>query len=72
MVNTVLATICAETFQEFADAIEGGESAHDVAAKALNDHWRIIFNGNGYGEEWPVEAAERGLLNVASNVEAMD
>lgn len=28
----------------------------EVAREALNKHWRIIFNGNGYSEEWPIEA----------------
>eukprot|EP00961_Rhodomonas_salina_P064729 871102-Rhodomonas_salina.1 len=63
--------MCAESFKEFADAMEKGTSAHDVASKALNEHWNVIFNGDGYSEEWPVEAEKRGLLNVASGIEAL-
>ena len=46
MVNTVLNTMCAEKFKEFADAIEGGATARDVASKALDKHWKVIFNGS--------------------------
>jgi len=71
MVNTVLCTIFAESFAAFSDAIEGGAKATDVAAKALDDHWRVIFNGNGYSEEWPIEAGKRGIWRIDSGVESM-
>merc|ERR1711935_1077336 len=48
MVNTVLNTICAEKFKEFADRIDAGENAEDIAREALNKHWKVIFNGNSY------------------------
>ncbi len=63
-VNTVLNTMCAEMFAEFADKIEKGAKPADVAAEALNTHWKVIFNGNGYGADWPVEAVKRGVWKI--------
>jgi len=71
MVNTVLCTIWAEAFSQFSDAIEAGAKPTDVAAKALEDHWKVIFNGNGYSEEWPIEAGKRGIWRIDSGVESM-
>ena len=71
MVNTVLCTIIAEAFGEISTAIEGGAKAEDVAAKILEDHWKVIFNGNGYSEEWPIEAGKRGIWRIDSGVESM-
>jgi len=71
LVNTVLCSILASTFAEFNAKIESGVKAADVAREALNKHWRIIFNGNGYGENWPKEAAARGLWNLPSCVDAI-
>jgi len=71
MINTVLCTTIAEAFAAFSDAIEGGAKATDVAAKALDDHWKVIFNGNGYSEEWPIEAGKRGVWRIDSGVESM-
>merc|ERR1719158_1857790 len=50
LVNTVLNTITARAFKDFADAIEGGKSPKEVAQRALKDHWKVIFNGNNYDE----------------------
>ena len=41
--------------------IESGTSVRDAVAKTFEEHQAAIFNGNGYSEEWQVEAAERGL-----------
>jgi glutamine synthetase len=71
IVNTVLATLAADGFRDFADKIEAGAKPADVAAEALNKHWKCIFNGNGYSEEWPVEAVERGVWKIDSGVESM-
>ena len=71
LVNTVLCTIWAESFAAFSDQIEKGAKPTEVAAKALDEHWKVIFNGNGYSEEWPIEAAKRGLLRIDSGVEAI-
>ena len=70
-VNTVLNTICAEAFKEFSDKIEAGAKPADVAAEALNAHWKVIFNGNGYDPAWKDEAEERGLWRIDSGVEAI-
>merc|ERR1719162_1605537 len=48
MVNTVLNTICAQKFKEFADRIDAGEKGVDIAKEALEKHWKVIFNGDSY------------------------
>ena len=70
-VNTVLNTMCAEMFAEFADKIEAGAKPADVAAEALNKHWKVIFNGNGYDPAWKDEAVKRGVWRIDSGVEAI-
>eukprot|EP00669_Euglena_mutabilis_P008130 TRINITY_DN3255_c0_g2_i1.p1 TRINITY_DN3255_c0_g2~~TRINITY_DN3255_c0_g2_i1.p1 ORF type:complete len:590 (-),score=219.86 TRINITY_DN3255_c0_g2_i1:560-2329(-) len=70
-VNTVLGALAADGFRAFADAIEQGGKPEEVAAEALNKHWNVIFNGNGYSSEWPEEASRRGLWRIDSSVEAM-
>lgn len=75
--NSVLNTAMAKSFKEFADAMEGkqGEgfekAALDYIKQTLKDHERIIFNGNGYSEEWYEEAARRGLENHATTADAL-
>jgi len=71
MVNTVLCSIFASEFGAMSSRIEAGESARDVAKATLDEHWQAIFNGNGYGADWPVEAAKRGLPNHSSCVDAI-
>jgi glutamine synthetase len=71
MVNTVLCTAIAESMATFSAAIEAGKKPLDVAAAALDEHWRVIFNGNGYAEDWPVEAEKRGIWRIDSGVEAI-
>ena len=74
--NTTLNAIVAEAFCEAADRLEGAEdfdmAVHDLIKKYLTEHQRIIFNGNGYSEEWVEEAARRGLPNIKSMVEASE
>ncbi|MGI6012729.1 MAG: glutamine synthetase III [Oscillospiraceae bacterium] len=70
--NTVLNTIVAEAFCDAADILEQAED-FDFALKSLiikymTEHQRIIFNGNGYAEEWVAEAEKRGLPNLKSMV----
>jgi glutamine synthetase len=72
MVNTVLCTIFADAFSQFADKIEAGATPASVAKTALDDHWKVIFNGNGYSSDWPVEADKRGVWRIDSGVEAMN
>ena len=75
--NTILNTIVANSLTEFADVLEKAtdenfnEVLHDLLVKTIAKHKRVIFNGNGYGDEWPVEAEKRGLLNLKSTVDAI-
>ena len=73
--NTALNTIVAEAFCEAADVLERSEhfehDAKTLVAQYMIDHSRIIFNGNGYSEEWVREAARRGLPNLPSMVDAI-
>ena len=71
MVNTVLNTIVAEKFAEFADAIDGGKDIDDLARETLNENWKVIFNGNNYDEEVQQELTDRGLWRIDSGVEAI-
>ena len=73
--NTVLNTIAADALGQFADELEQAED-FDAALEALirremTNHQRIIFNGNGYTEEWLAEAKRRGLPNIVSMVDAI-
>ena len=72
--NITLNAIVAETFCEAADILEKAEdfdmAVHDLIKQYLTEHHRIIFNGNGYSEEWVKEAERRGLPNIKSMIEA--
>jgi glutamine synthetase len=70
MVNTVLNTITAQKFKQFADAIEGGASASSVAGDALNKSWKVIFNGDNYDEANQQMLTDRGVWRIDSGVEA--
>ena len=73
--NTVLNTIVAEAFKEAADKLEkAGDfdmAVHDLIKEMLSAHRRVVFNGNGYSDEWVAEAEKRGLPNIKSMVEAI-
>ena len=73
--NIVLNTIIAEAFCEACDRLEKAEdletAIHEIIKEYLTDHQRIIFNGNGYSEEWEKEAQRRGLPNLRSMVDAI-
>ena len=73
--NIVLNTIVAEELKQFADELEGAEdftkALNDLIRKTIKEHKRIIFNGDGYAESWPLEAEKRGLLNYKTTVEAL-
>lgn len=68
--NIVLNTIMAEELRKFADILEKAEdfdcALHDLVCKVFSEHQRILFEGNGYSEEWKEEAARRGLSNLSS------
>ena len=74
MPNIVLNTAVAESFRQFADVLEAAEDFDAAVAKLLKDtftkHQRIIFDGDGYSEEWEKEAEKRGLLNLRTSVDA--
>jgi len=71
IVNTVLASITAKAFKEFADAIEKGASPKSVAQDALKKHWKVIFNGNGYDPKNQEMLTKNGLWRIDSGVDAM-
>lgn len=74
---TVLNTIVADSLEHIADAVEkrkaqGLESAvNDVIVEIFKAHQRVVFNGNGYSQDWHKEAADRGLPNVPNAVDAL-
>ena len=75
--NMILNTAVAKSFKDFADAMEGTEGDEFETAtiayirKTLKAHRRIIFNGNGYAEEWEREAERRGLANHRTTADAL-
>lgn len=73
--NVVLNTIVAEAFKEAADILEQAEdfdtAVHDLIKTLLVEHKRIIFNGNGYTDEWVKEAERRGLPNLKCMVDSI-
>ena len=73
--NLVLNTIVADSFREFADRLEKAEdfdlAVHDLIKETITEHQRIIFNGDGYRQEWVEEAARRGLPNLTCFVDAI-
>ena len=74
--NTTLNAIVAEAFCEAANVLEKADdfdmAVHDLIKEYMTKHQRIIFNGNGYSEDWVVEANRRGLPNIASMVDAVE
>ena len=73
--NVILNTITAEVFCEVADELEAAEdfdvAVHDIIKRFATEHQRIIFNGNGYSQEWIEEAERRGLPNNKTMVDAI-
>ncbi len=74
--NITLNTIVAEAFCEAADVLEKAEDfdmeCHDLIKKYMTEHHRVIFNGDGYSDDWVKEAERRGLPNIRSMVEAVE
>ena len=72
--NTILNAIVAEAFCEAADCLEGAEdfevAVHDLIKEYMTKYQRIVFNGDGYSDEWVAEAEKRGLPNIKSMIEA--
>lgn len=71
IVNTVLNTIAAEKFCEFADRIDAGEDAAAVAREELKKHWKVIFNGDCYDEASQQMLTDRGVWRIDSGVDAI-
>jgi len=61
---SVCNTIMAAGMSALSEKIEGGQSHRDAVAALLEENVHVIFTGNGYGEEWPIEAEKRGLPNL--------
>ena len=72
--NTILNAIVAEAFDEAATVLENADdfemALHDLIKKYMTEHQRIIFNGDGYSDEWVKEAERRGLPNIKTMIEA--
>ena len=73
--NIVLNTIVAEAFSEACDVLEKADdfdkALSELITKYATEHKRIIFNGDGYSDNWVEEAEKRGLPNIKSMVEAI-
>ena len=73
--NVVLNTIVAESLRQFADELEGADNfrsaLHDLIVRNIQEHKRIIFNGNNYADDWMKEAENRGLTRLDSTVDAL-
>ena len=73
--NTVLNTMMAEELRQFADALEQADDFRAALAQLIRTtfirHRRILFNGNGYSEEWRQEAKRRGLSDLKDTVDCM-
>lgn len=74
-INIVLNTIVSETLTEIYEQLKDSSDMHkaalDMAIKIFREHDRIIFNGNGYSDEWVEEAEKRGLYNLKTTPDAM-
>ncbi len=73
--NFILNTAVAEELRLFADELEAADNFDNALAtlvqRELKAHHQIIFNGNGYSEEWEQEAEKRGLLNLKTTPDAL-
>ena len=74
--NTILNAILADALKSFADELEKSNNfdsdLHKLIKREITNHWNILFNGNGYGAEWIVEAEKRGLKNYRTTPDAME
>lgn len=74
--NAIINTIVAEQLDEICNYLEGADDLNQaiksILSEKLKKHSRIIFDGNGYSEEWKAEANRRGLPNISNTVDAMD
>ena len=73
VLNTAVAQALREFYDELKDAAPDGMDAavHELVKRAIKKHKKVIFNGNGYTDEWVAEAERRGLYNLRSTPEAL-
>ena len=71
VLNTIAAQLFSEAVEKLKDANDFGKACKELTHKLLKDHYRIIFNYNGYGPEWEPEAERRGLLNNKNTADAV-
>ena len=73
VLNTAVAQALREFYDELKDAAPDGMAAavHELVKRAIKKHKKVIFNGNGYTDEWVAEAERRGLYNLRSTPEAL-
>ncbi|MBQ7046750.1 MAG: glutamine synthetase III [Oscillospiraceae bacterium] len=73
--NVMMNTIFAQVVSEFADELEKADdfkkALKNLLSRTIKNHKRVIFNGNGYADEWIAEAEKRGLPNLVSTVDAL-
>lgn len=76
--NTIINTIVADSLKEIADRLENHKyrqdkrkAAIDICSDIMKKHDRILFDGNGYSNEWVLEAEKRGLPNIHTYVESL-
>ena len=75
--NIILNTAVAECVHQFSEQLKDvpedkmEDAIHELIKKTIIDHKRVIFNGNGYTDEWIEEAAKRGLFNLKSTPDAL-
>lgn len=75
--NIILNTAVAECVHQFAEQLKDvpddkmDDAIHELIKKTITDHKRVIFNGNGYTDEWIEEAKKRGLFNLKSTPDAL-
>ena len=71
VLNTIAAQVFAEAVEALSDAKDFEKAVRDYSVKLLKEHYRIIFNYNGYGPDWEPEAEKRGLLNNKTTADAV-
>ena len=74
--NTIMNAILADSLRAFADELESSKDfdsdLQKLIKREITAHWRILFNGNGYGQEWIEEAKKRGLKNYRTTPKAIE
>jgi len=69
---TIINSTVADSINFMCDTIQGGKSVRDVVAETYAENKKVIFNGDGYADEWKVEAEKRGLPNLSHSLLAID